>query len=181
MITIGVLSDTHLSGPSQVFREKVKRCFADVDMVLHAGDLTHISVLEAFGNKEVHAVHGNMCGYQAQVDLPGKKIIEVNGFQIGLTHGTGYYHNIEERLYNAFGPLDCIVYGHTHKAVCHYYCRGKTGRKYSYCGAHRMKNLWMPWEGDHNFMTILAGVRTVPEHIERTHDLLLPDFQLLNK
>jgi ATP adenylyltransferase len=30
-------------------------------------------------------------------------------------------------------------------------------------------------------MTILAEVRTIPEHIERTFDLLLPDFQLLNK
>ena len=119
MITIGVLSDTHLTGPSRVFRERVKRCFADVDMVLHAGDLTHISVLEAFGNKKVHAVHGNMCGYQAQVDLPDKKIIAVHGFQIGLAHGAGFYRNIEERLYHAFGPLDCIVYGHTHKAVCH--------------------------------------------------------------
>jgi len=124
MITIGVLSDTHLTGPGKLFREIVKRSFADVDMILHAGDLTHISVLEAFGNKKIHAVHGNMCGYQAQVELPNKKIIEVNGFQIGLTHGTGYYHNIEERLYNDFGPLDCIVYGHTHKAVCH--CLGKT-------------------------------------------------------
>jgi len=124
MITIGVLSDTHLTGPSQVFRERVKRCFADVDMIFHAGDLTHISVLEAFGNKKVHAVHGNMCGYQAQVDLPDKKIIAVHGFQIGLTHGAGAYRNIEERLYSSLGPLDCIVYGHTHKTVCHWV--GKT-------------------------------------------------------
>lgn len=37
------------------------------------------------------------------------------------------------------------------------------------------------WEGDHNFMTVLAEVRTIPEHIEATFDLLLPDFQeLLN-
>jgi len=119
MITIGVLSDTHLTGPGKLLREKVQRCFADVDMILHAGDLTHISVLAAFGNKKVHAVHGNMCGYQAQVDLPEKKIIAVGGFQIGLTHGAGFYQNIEERLYNEFGALDCIVYGHTHKAVCH--------------------------------------------------------------
>ena len=33
------------------------------------------------------------------------------------------------------------------------------------------------WEGDHNFMTVLAEVRTIPEHIENTFDLLLPDFQ----
>ena len=37
------------------------------------------------------------------------------------------------------------------------------------------------WEGDHNYMTVLAEVRTVPEHIENTFDQLLPDFQeLLN-
>ena len=38
------------------------------------------------------------------------------------------------------------------------------------------------WDGDHNFMTVLAEVRTVPEHIEETFDQLLPDFQeLLDK
>ncbi len=37
------------------------------------------------------------------------------------------------------------------------------------------------WEGDHNYMTVLAEVRTVPEHIENTFDQLLPDYQeLLN-
>ena len=35
------------------------------------------------------------------------------------------------------------------------------------------------WEGDHNFMTVLSEVRTIPEHIENTFDLLLPDFQAL--
>lgn len=35
------------------------------------------------------------------------------------------------------------------------------------------------WQGDHNFMTVLAEVRTIPEHIERTFDLLLPDFKEL--
>jgi ATP adenylyltransferase len=35
------------------------------------------------------------------------------------------------------------------------------------------------WDGDHNFMTVLAEVRTIPEHIESTFELLLPDFQEL--
>lgn len=35
------------------------------------------------------------------------------------------------------------------------------------------------WEGDHNFMTVLAEVRTIPEHIEATFDQLLQDFQEL--
>ena len=33
------------------------------------------------------------------------------------------------------------------------------------------------WEGDHNFITVLAEVRTIPEHIAKTFDLLMPDFQ----
>ena len=38
------------------------------------------------------------------------------------------------------------------------------------------------WEGDHNYMTVLAEVRTIPEHIENTFDLFLANFQeLLNK
>jgi len=35
------------------------------------------------------------------------------------------------------------------------------------------------WDGDHNFMTVLAEVRTIPEHIEATFEQLLPDFQKL--
>lgn len=36
------------------------------------------------------------------------------------------------------------------------------------------------WQGDHNFMTPLAEVRTIPQHIETTFDLLLPHFKALH-
>lgn len=35
------------------------------------------------------------------------------------------------------------------------------------------------WHNDHNFMTVCAELRTIPQHIERTFDLLLDDFQAL--
>ncbi len=35
------------------------------------------------------------------------------------------------------------------------------------------------WKDDHNFMTIVADIRTIPEHIEITFDALLPYFQNL--
>lgn len=35
------------------------------------------------------------------------------------------------------------------------------------------------WEGDHNFMTVTADIRTIPQHIDHTFDMLLPDFQQL--
>ena len=121
MITIGVLSDTHLRGPDKAFQEKATRCFADADIILHAGDLTNLSVLDVFAGKTVHAVHGNMCGSETLKTLPNSKIIEVGNFRIVLTHGAGYRHNTEERLFDEFGPIDCIVYGHTHNPVCQRY------------------------------------------------------------
>ncbi len=35
------------------------------------------------------------------------------------------------------------------------------------------------WQDDHNFMTVLSEVRTIPEHINKTYDRLLPHFQQL--
>ena len=35
------------------------------------------------------------------------------------------------------------------------------------------------WHGDHNFMTTVAAIRTIPEHINLTFDRLLDDFQSL--
>ncbi|OGR19515.1 MAG: HIT family hydrolase [Desulfobacterales bacterium GWB2_56_26] len=35
------------------------------------------------------------------------------------------------------------------------------------------------WHGDHNFISVVADIRTIPEHIEATYDRLLPDFQAL--
>ncbi len=32
------------------------------------------------------------------------------------------------------------------------------------------------WYDDHNFMTVCADIRTIPQHIQRTFDLLAPDF-----
>jgi len=36
------------------------------------------------------------------------------------------------------------------------------------------------WDGDHNFITVVSEVRTIPEHIETTFDTLLKDFITLN-
>jgi len=35
------------------------------------------------------------------------------------------------------------------------------------------------WDGDHNFMTVTAAIRTIPQHIDNTFAQLLPDFQKL--
>jgi len=121
MIRIGILSDTHLFNCPDSFRAEVQTAFTGCDIILHAGDLTDIAVLEAFSGKEVHAVHGNMCNMGTQQLLPQSRLITIGGHQIGLFHGAwGPRHTIEERARAMFPQADCIVYGHTHHAVCHW-------------------------------------------------------------
>jgi len=116
---IGILSDTHLNSPSPWFLQQVQLAFADCSIILHAGDLTDISILTAFEGKEVHAVHGNMCDTSSYRTLPTDKTITIEGYSIGLCHGAGVRHTIEERMWSLFPTADCIVYGHTHIAVNH--------------------------------------------------------------
>jgi hypothetical protein len=117
---IGILSDTHLTELTERFQAQVTACFAEVDLVLHAGDLTNPTILAAFAGKEVLAVHGNMCDRQGQTTLPALRTFTVGGFSLVLTHGHAFgYSNLEERLFSAFAEADCIIYGHTHRAFCH--------------------------------------------------------------
>lgn len=116
---IGVLSDTHISSPTASFLHQTARCFADCQVIFHAGDLTDISVLTAFKDKDIYAVHGNMCQPSSRRHLPAQTVIELGGFRFGLTHGMRYRQNVEENLINDFAEVDCIVSGHTHIPACH--------------------------------------------------------------
>jgi predicted phosphodiesterase len=55
---IGVISDTHLTQPTDELKGLLAGPFQEVEMVLHAGDLTELAVLEAFAGKKVFAVCG---------------------------------------------------------------------------------------------------------------------------
>ncbi|MDD5759381.1 MAG: metallophosphoesterase [Desulfobulbaceae bacterium] len=117
-LTIGILSDTHLSRLTTEFEERVARCFKGVSVVLHAGDLTTPSLLKAFGDREIHAVHGNMCSTASCQLLPRKKTITLGNFTIGLIHRVGNSYDFEDQLLDEFEQVDCIVYGHTHRPAC---------------------------------------------------------------
>lgn len=120
MIHVGILSDTHLNGCTDLFRARTQTAFAGCAIILHAGDLSDISVLDAFSDKKVYAVHGNMCQINSQQLLPQSRLITLGGHLIGLFHGAwGPRHTIEERALALFPQADCIVYGHTHQALCH--------------------------------------------------------------
>jgi len=119
VMKIGVISDTHIDEPTPALRDLAGGLFSDVQMVLHAGDLTRIAVLEAFLDKEVVAVSGNMDQYDVTGALPAKQIVSVDAYRIGLTHGWGSHGGIEERVREVFSDVDAIVYGHTHEPANH--------------------------------------------------------------
>jgi hypothetical protein len=90
--------------------------FRDVEMVLHAGDITELVILQSFVGKKIQAVCGNMDSPTVRRQLPTQHTLQVGKFKIGLIHGWGGPQGIEERIRREFDEVDCIVYGHTHVA-----------------------------------------------------------------
>lgn len=121
MICVGILSDTHLSANSEPFMKQCAEAFAGCDTIIHAGDLIDIAILQAFKGKDIHAVCGNMCNWDTRQVLPEAKHLVLAGYSIGITHGAGPRHNIEERVFEQFPAADCIIFGHTHEPVCRKY------------------------------------------------------------
>ncbi len=118
MARVVVLADTHIPkvGPS-LPGGLLERC-EEADLILHAGDLIEISVLEELRSlTPTRAVAGNMDLPEAKAVLPEKAVIEVEGKTIGLIHGWGPPMGIERRVLSRFQGVDVVVFGHTHKAL----------------------------------------------------------------
>ncbi len=111
---VGIIADTHLRQASPELEELMAGPFKEVQMVLHAGDITDLAVLQAFAGKEIQAVCGNMDSLAVRRQLPTQHILRVGKFKIGLIHGWGGPQGIEERIRREFAEVDCVVYGHTH-------------------------------------------------------------------
>ena len=116
---IGVISDTHLDAPTPFLEVVVEKYFKDVDLILHAGDICTVKVLDVFKGKKIYAVAGNNDGPDIERRFPGKELIEVKGFKIGLTHGFGFPFGVEKRVATLFEEIDCLVFGHSHWPANH--------------------------------------------------------------
>ena len=117
---VGVISDSHLKEPHFEFKKVIESHFRDVEKILHAGDFVDWSVAEYLSSlKELIAVCGNMDPPDIRKAFPHKKIIELEGFKIGLIHGGGAPYGIEPRIRGEFDGVNAIVYGHTHTPANH--------------------------------------------------------------
>jgi putative phosphoesterase len=118
-LKIGVISDTHLRETDERLLTIIRRHFHDAELILHAGDLVDLKVLDAFGNKDIIAVCGNMDSPGVAFKIPPKRVFEIGRFRIGLIHGWGSPFDLEERIRSEFDNVDCIVYGHSHHPANH--------------------------------------------------------------
>ena len=117
---IGVISDTHLRELHPDFKKAIELHFKDVEKIFHAGDFVDWSIAEYLSSqKELIAVCGNMDSRDIWKAFPEKRIVELEGFKIGLIHGGGSPFGIESRIRGEFGEVDAIVYGHTHTPTNH--------------------------------------------------------------
>jgi putative phosphoesterase len=114
---IGIISDTHLRFRDEQLERIVEDHFADAEIILHAGDLVCLDILDVFAGKEVYAVSGNMDSEEVVRSLPVKRIIKIRDHRIGLIHGWGDPLGIEDRIRAEFEDVACLVYGHTHRPV----------------------------------------------------------------
>jgi putative phosphoesterase len=110
---LGVISDTH-----GLLRPEVFQAFAQVDHIFHAGDIGPLQLLaELEALAPVTAVYGNTDGEEVRQHVPQVASVELEGFDIVVTHGDQLGSPTPEALNAAFPEAQIIVYGHTHKPL----------------------------------------------------------------
>ena len=87
---IGVISDTHIPKKGPRVPDAALRHFADVELILHAGDLSSLAVLDQLSAyAPVEAVQGNVELPEVIAAQPIKRELVVGGCAIGLIHILG--------------------------------------------------------------------------------------------
>ncbi len=112
---IGVISDTHVPALAGSLPRAVFEIFKGVDLILHAGDIVELSVLDQLGTiAPVEAVAGNMDDAEVQQRLAQKKLLPLGKFSVGLIHGKYRLDTQKAMIRQEFDKVDLIVYGHSH-------------------------------------------------------------------
>jgi uncharacterized protein len=110
---LGVIADTH-----GLLRPEVVHAFAEVDHIVHAGDIGPLELLtELEALAPVTAVYGNTDGFEVRQRVPQVARVELDGFDIIVTHGDQFGSPTPEKLNAAFPDAQIIIYGHTHRPL----------------------------------------------------------------
>jgi putative phosphoesterase len=110
------LADTHVRrGGNRRLPNSVYDALADVDAVLHAGDVLDRDLLdELSGFAPVYAVLGNN-DHELSGVLPETRFVELDRVRVGMVHDPGPRAGRPARLHRRFPEADVVVFGHTHE------------------------------------------------------------------
>jgi uncharacterized protein len=112
---IGVISDTHVSSRAPCVPDAALRHFEDVELILHAGDLSSLAMLDQLAAyAPVEATQGNVEHEDVIAALPLKREIVVGGCIIGLVHILGDRKHYAYNAHREFPGACVVVVGHSH-------------------------------------------------------------------
>jgi uncharacterized protein len=111
---IGIISDTHIPDFRQL-PESIWQHFADVELIIHAGDLSILRVIAELETiAPVVAVQGNVEYEEVVAKLPIKREIVVGHCSIGIVHILGDANHRERVARQEFPEARVVVFGHSH-------------------------------------------------------------------
>lgn len=117
---IGVISDTHLHSSEQRIPDAALSAFADVELIIHAGDLSTLAVLHQLSAyAPVEAVQGNVELAEVVEALPLKREIVVGGCAIGIVHILGNGQHFKRNARREFPSARVVIFGHSHAPHLH--------------------------------------------------------------
>jgi uncharacterized protein len=114
-----ILSDTHMPKKGSALPDPVLSILKDgVDYIIHAGDWTERAVYDELVRwAPVHGVKGNIETDNWAIELPEKKIVEIEKIKVAIVHGhLGKGKSTPDRAFRACfeDEVDLIVFGHSH-------------------------------------------------------------------
>jgi len=111
---IGVISNTHIPHFKQL-PEAVWTYFAEVELIIHAGDLSRLAVIDELeGLAPVVAVQGNIEQEEVVLKLPMKREVMIGFCRIGIVHILGDARSQAKVARQEFPAARVVVFGHSH-------------------------------------------------------------------
>ena len=110
---LGIIADTH-----GLLRPEVFEVFAEVDQILHAGDIGSPDILtELEAIAPVTAVYGNCDGFDLRAVVPAVVQVRIEGLDFVITHGDQFGQPTPEKVHRAYPEAEVIIFGHTHRPL----------------------------------------------------------------
>jgi putative phosphoesterase len=114
-VEIAIISDTHMPRGSRALPAACVERLKAADLIVHAGDLVTVGVLEelrAYG--EVAAVQGNVDDVEVRMVLPQRLDLDLEGARVVVVHDGGPAGGRLERMRRAYPDADAVIFGHSH-------------------------------------------------------------------